>query len=172
VSRCLARDEHAWRLLVARYSGLVHSVALRQGAGADLAHEVFQSVLITLAERLHLIQDSTCLPKWLMTTTARRLELMRRRARREAQGTASPAPDGDPDDPERQAERAELRAHVAAAMEELPARDRAVLEDLFERELPYAEVTKRHGLAMGSLGALRGRALARLRRILERRGIT
>ena len=169
VEACLQGSEAAWAALFERYSGLIYSIPLRRGLGRDMADEVFQSVATTLIERLHVIQDPARLAKWLIVTTQRRCEMMLRRERR-ASEIAPPQSEPHHEDTESELVRLELRHEVAQALGQLRPRDREILTDLFERELSYAEVGRRHGLAIGSLGSRRARALARLRKILSRRG--
>ena len=172
VSRCLVRDEEAWRTLLARYSALIYSIPLRYRLGRDFADDVFQSVATTLFERLQLIADPTCLPKWILVTTVRRAQRMSRERVGAGAGTADA---GDPADPAPTIETAVIREQTAeqvrAALAELPSRDREILIDLFQEELPYAAVARRHQVAIGTLGSLRARALTRLRRVLLRRGV-
>jgi RNA polymerase sigma factor (sigma-70 family) len=170
VQRCLGKDEEAWRELLRRYSGLIYSVPLRRGVGRDLAEEVFHSVVATLAERLHLLADPTCLPKWLLVTTERRTTALAERDRRALDPPPVPAPEPALS-PEAALAGRELERHLGEALGELDERDRELLLDLFYRGRPYAETALRLGLARGSLGALRARALARLRKVLERRGV-
>lgn len=167
VRRCVARDEDAWRLLLERHGRLILAIARRAGnLDQDAAEEVFQSVAATLARRLHLLADPQCLPKWLIVTTTRRARLHARgRGRLAALPEAwDPAEDSEPVD--EIVARSERAARVRDALEKLPERDRELLLDLFERELPYTEIAARFGLKVGSLGSLRARALAKLRRAL------
>lgn len=170
IQACLAKDEQAWGVLLQRYAGLIYSVALRRGLSHDLADDVFQSVAITMAERLHLLKNPVTLPKWLMVTTARRAIAMVRRHERANEPPAPPTP-VESANSEEILLRQELDVLVDQALRELPPRDRDLLRDFFEHERSYAEIAARHGLAVGSLGMLRARALGRLRRILHRLGV-
>jgi len=55
VRRCLLGEEEAWREFIARYGGLIRSVAARRlslsgGASAQDVEDVFQAVLVRLVE--------------------------------------------------------------------------------------------------------------------------
>jgi RNA polymerase sigma factor (sigma-70 family) len=170
VALCLDGDEAAWQALLSRYVDLIYAISLRRGLGREMAEEVFQSVSATLAERLHLVEDPDCLPKWIMITTARRCTRLRERHDK----AIRPRPPAGPEpehDPEEWLVQEDLYGHILDALQELPDRDRELLLDLFQRELPYSEAAARHGLARGSLGALRARILERVRRILRERGV-
>ncbi len=66
--------------------------------------------------------------------------------------------------------RAEQRAAVAEALAALPPRRRALLLALFADERrSYARIAGEVGIPLGSVGPTRIRALAQLRRLLERR---
>ena len=58
------------------------------------------------------------------------------------------------------------------AIAELPPRCREMITLLFfsEPQLPYRDVARQLGLAVGSIGFIRGRCLKRLQRMLEDRG--
>jgi len=170
VARCLDGDEAAWQVLLRRYVDLIYAITLRRGLGREMAEEVFQSVSATLAERLHLVEDPDCLPKWIMITTARRCARLRERQQRALRPPPPSVPEAE-HDPEEALVQEDLYGHILDALQELPERDRELLLDLFQRELPYSEVAQRHGLARGSLGALRARILERVRRILRKRGV-
>lgn len=69
--------------------------------------------------------------------------------------------------PERRLERAELRAHLAAALGELPARERDVLALYYEEELTLAEIGAVLGVSESRVSQIRSLALARLRTSLR-----
>ena len=62
---------------------------------------------------------------------------------------------------------------VRDALRTLPSRCRQLVEMLFFETpaRPYQQVARRLGLAVGSIGFIRGRCLSRLRRELERLGV-
>ena len=80
-------SESAFRTLVARHLGLVHSVALRQVNDRALADEVSQAVFILLARKARRLSRRMPLASWLFRTTrfvtARALRSELRRQRRE-----------------------------------------------------------------------------------------
>src|SRR5688572_33219123 len=80
-------SERAFRELVERHLGLVHSVALRQVRDPELAREVSQAVFILLARKAASFRDSVVLSAWLFRTTrfvaARAVRSEARRLRRE-----------------------------------------------------------------------------------------
>jgi RNA polymerase sigma factor for flagellar operon FliA len=71
--------------------------------------------------------------------------------------------------PETQVERAELRCHLAAALGELPERERHVLALYYEEELTLAEIGEVIGVSESRVSQIRSLALARLRASLAGR---
>ena len=72
----------AWNALIARYEGLIYSLALRSGLPTADAEDVFQDVCVILFDHLCELRDITRLPGWLARTTRR--EVWRRFRRAEA----------------------------------------------------------------------------------------
>lgn len=90
----------------------------------------------------------------------------------------APGPDGtpllelciDPDEgPEARIERAELRRHLAGALQELPDRERQLLALYYDEELTMAEIGKVLGVSESRVSQLRTLALSRLRASLRAR---
>lgn len=69
----------------------------------------------------------------------------------------------DGDSPEMRIERAEIRAHLAQAVGELPERERQILSMYYEHELTLAEIGAVIGVGESRVSQLRTQAIARLR---------
>lgn len=165
VNRCLDGDLTSWRELVARYERLVYAIPLREGLSVDDAAEISQTTFETLVQSLHRIEHPERLGHWLMTVT-RRLTWRRRQAR-ESEITigiepAEPPTPASDDDWERAVD-------VYDAVAELGEPCRSLILGLFfdPTEPSYDDLARLLGLAVGSIGPLRGRCLARLRTVLE-----
>lgn len=169
LERCRTRDEDAWRALVTRYRTLVYSTALEVGLGPDEAADVFQDVWLDLYRSLPRIRDGAALPRWLVVAT-RRLSYKRAMAARRLRSDLSM----DLVDPGKLAldaiEELETRHHVERGLSRLGGRCAELLRLLFlsPSRIPYEEVGRRLGIAVGSIGPTRARCLTRLRDILRR----
>jgi RNA polymerase sigma factor FliA len=89
----------------------------------------------------------------------------------------APTPDGTPlvelcidpsDDGATQLEHRELRAQLAAAIEELPERERHILALYYQEELTLAEIGEVIGVCESRVSQLRSLAISRLRTLLRR----
>jgi len=178
VTRAAGSDEGAWHEIVERYAPLVWSICARYRlSGADV-EDVRQTVWLGLVEQLDKLREPAALPGWLATTTQREcLRVLRLSSRYEFFR-------GDPDDSLLSAEAipavieeeillAERNAKLRAAMADLGDGDRRLLALLLsDPPLPYARISEILGIPPGSIGPMRGRCLARLRRSPHLRGLT
>jgi RNA polymerase sigma factor (sigma-70 family) len=168
VARCRSGDENAWRLVVRRYQNLVYSTALEVGLDPDDAGDVFQEVWLELHRSMRRIRNPEALPRWLMVATRRLSYKVAARGRRMVSDVSSDLVDPGtlPDDA---VEIRRARHALETALELLGGRCERLLRLLFftSEKTPYEEISKETGLAVGSIGPVRGRCLARLRRILE-----
>jgi RNA polymerase sigma factor for flagellar operon FliA len=74
----------------------------------------------------------------------------------------------DPDDgPEVRLQRMELREHLAAAIEQLPERERQILAMYYQEEMTLAEIGAVIGVGESRVSQLRSLAIARLRGLLR-----
>jgi RNA polymerase sigma factor (sigma-70 family) len=168
------RLEAAFAELVERHLDLVYSAALRQMAGdVHRAQDVTQAVFCELARKAPALIERPSLAGWLYTTArhiaARTQRGESRRARREVASLAMSDP---PPNPAAMDAWESLRPVLDDAMHCLPARDReAVLLRFFENR-SYREVGTALGVKENTARMRVERALERLRRQLERRGIT
>jgi RNA polymerase sigma factor (sigma-70 family) len=169
VMRAREGDQRAWDAIVVRYAPLVWSICRRYRlTGADVG-DAGQAVWLQLVDHIGKIRDPAALPGWLATTTARECGRLVRAARR----TSPPGQVLDAGDiPDEQAMRADdqlLLAERYAALREalasLPPPCQQLIALLAEDPpLPYAEISARLGIPVGSIGPTRRRCLAKLRR--------
>ena len=181
MARCREGRQAAWSTLVRRFQRLVYTVPRRAGLSEAQAADVFQASFARLFEHLERIEDPSRVRAWLVTTARRETLRLIDEARRIVDlAPAGGAEDDAGDDPlERFADSAPLpedllaglqeHHRVRSALERLDARSRQLLELLFiEDPTPaYAEIAARLGIAEGSIGPTRARALAKLRTLWE-----
>jgi RNA polymerase sigma factor (sigma-70 family) len=174
LAACLHGEQAAWEALIDRYAALIYSIPLKYGLPQADAADVFQSVCITLFEKLDTVRAPRGLAAWIITTASRQSVLVSRRHRRDlahSAGSASGYPDlRDPDLlPEDELLALERQRAVRAAIEQLPTRCRALIEALFSdaaQQHTYQELAEGLGVPMNSLGPTRARCLEQLRRLL------
>jgi RNA polymerase sigma factor (sigma-70 family) len=176
IQRCLRGDEEAWAALLDKYKRLIFSIPTRQGFPRDAAADIFQRVcLLLLAELAHL-RRAEALPMWLIRVTSRECLRWRRQEQPYAASETADVALASAADAARAADEVlaqvkdeqQLREAVLA----LPPRCRELIQMLFFENpvRPYREVAAALGLALGSIGFIRGRCLTRLRSELERLG--
>ena len=171
---CLNGDERAWSALIEKYKNLIYSIPIKYGASREDAADIFQSVCVELLSELPRLRKRASFRSWLITVTAHQAFQWKRKTRRRAEDELTPADeerletDPSPDVVEQLQREQVMREAIA----ELPPRCREMITLLFFREpqLPYRDVAKQLGLAVGSIGFIRGRCLKRLQRMLEDRG--
>lgn len=176
VQRCLEGDVKAWASLVRRHERLVYSVARSYRLAPEEAGDVFQEVFAALVRGLPRIRDARALVRWLSSTTDRIARATALRRRRELAlgigddpaGLDRIAAEGPPI--EADLEELEARARVRLALEALSPQCRRLLTALYyEDPAPaYADLARRLGTPIGSLGPTRARCLERMRQVLAR----
>lgn len=167
----MARVDGAWEDLVEEYASLVWTVCQRFGSGVRSdTEEAFQRTFIRIWQKLDTVREPARLAGWI-ATTARRVvsgQRERKRVRKELlENAAQEARTGDECD-DADLGRLEIRQIVREAVAELRSPYREVLDELFFRgEGPnYNEVAQKLGMAPGSVGPVRSRALEMLRKYL------
>lgn len=179
VAQCRAGRQAAWSTLVRRYQRLVYTVPRRAGLSDDQAADVFQAAFSRLFEHLDRIDDASRVRAWLVTTARRETLRVIEESRRRVDLVSGPAGEDESDDPfDRIADPsplpeallAELQEHdrLRQALDRLEPRHRQLLELLFlqDEPPPYSEIAARLGIAEGSIGPTRARALEKLRTAL------
>lgn len=166
---CRRGDAESWGLLVSRYERLVFSVALRNGLSREDAADVTQTSFIALLDGIDGLHDDERLASWLMTVARRQSWRLRQRDGRQQSSPLDQAPaQADTIEPDT-IERWEHVAWLHTGLGQLGEPCRQLLTALYldPAEPSYADIAHRLGRAIGGLGALRARCLARLRSIME-----
>jgi RNA polymerase sigma factor (sigma-70 family) len=169
VIRARSGDKQAWDALIERYAPLVWSICRRYGiSGAD-AEDVSQIVWLQLVDQLDRIRDPAALPGWLATTTRRGCWRVQRAAWGPHAGECMLDAEDIPDEQARMAEEEVLLAERNAALREaftdLPPGCQQLIALLIEDPpVPYADISAKLGIPVGSIGPSRARCLAKLRR--------
>jgi RNA polymerase sigma factor (sigma-70 family) len=166
-TRATTGDKQAWDALVERYAPLICSICCKYRLGR--ADDVGQSVWLRLADQLDNIRDPAALPGWLAITTRRECGRLLCTARRPhapvyALDTGNlPDEQAGPADQELLA--AERHAAVREALSRLPPDGQQLIAMLIaDPPVPYAEISARLGIPVGSIGPHRSRCLDKLRR--------
>ena len=174
LTACRKGNQQAWTTLVAKYKNLVYSIPIKMGLHEE-AQDIFQAVFLDLLTSLPDIREPQALPKWLIQVCYHKCLHFRTQGKRQVPLESEPietqidagAPTLDEVLIEGQREQA-----VRDSLRLLSPRCERLVRMLFYETpaRPYQEIARTLGLATGSIGFIRGRCLAHLRRQLERLG--
>jgi len=169
VTRASTGDKQAWDALVERYAPLIWSICGKYRLSRADAEDVGQNVWLRLAGQLDKIRHPAALPGWLATTTSRECG----RVLRTAHGLPVPAhvldtgslPGQQAGAADQELLAAERHAALCDALSRLPQDGQQLIALLIaDPPVPYAEISARLGIPVGSIGPKRSRCLDRLRR--------
>jgi RNA polymerase sigma factor (sigma-70 family) len=158
-------DPVGWEEIVRRYRPLVLASVARFRLSAEDAADAVQTTWLRLLEHGHGIREPAKVGGWLATTARRECLALVRRNRGESlvetdwDELAATGPT-----PESVVVEADTRRIVRVAAAELSGRPALLVDALFAQpRVPYAELSTRFGIPVGSIGPTRSRALDRLR---------
>jgi RNA polymerase sigma factor (sigma-70 family) len=178
IGRCLKGDQEAWSALIDKYKNLIYSIPIKLGMHQD-AGDIFQSVCVDLLSELPRLREHRALAKWLMQTCYHKCLHYQRAADRlvelapeGADSNAAPPASSADDLSEHMLVQLEQEQILRDAISELPEKCERMVRLLFFEfpPRPYENIAEELGMATGSIGAIRGRCLAYLRKQLEKRG--
>jgi RNA polymerase sigma factor (sigma-70 family) len=154
---------------VERYAPLIWSICRRRRLGDVDAEDIGQTVWLHLVNHLDQVREPAALAGWLATTTRRECVRVLRLDQGAQQAGFMLDVDGLPDERGETAEQKLLTTERHAALREalagLPPADQRLIAMLtVDPPTPYAEISARLGIPVGSIGPTRARCLARLRR--------
>jgi RNA polymerase sigma factor (sigma-70 family) len=161
-------DEHAWELLVDRYSGHVWSVVRAHRLTGTDATDVVATTWLQLLQHLNRIHNPEEIGAWLATTA--RKESLRALRRIDHERLIDLESDNQPvDEPGAQPVVTERGSTFLQAMDKLPERCQALLRVLLlDPPLSYKEISLMFDMPIASVGPTRARCLQCLRRKMER----
>ena len=168
VLRARDGDERAWAALVERYAPLIWSLCRRYRLDATDTADVGQTVWLLLVNQLGKIREPAALAGCLATTTRRECARVLNRAQMPHVARHEPdaenIPDGETETIEQGLLAAERHAALRDAFTQLPPRDQRLIALLIEDPpVPYAEISTKLGIPVGSIGPNRRRCLDKLR---------
>jgi RNA polymerase sigma factor (sigma-70 family) len=160
-------DELAWNALVERYAPLIWSLCRRYRLDGADADDVGQNVWLQLVNQLGKIREPAALAGWLATTTRRECQRVLNRARAPHAALHVLDAQNIPDDHASTLEQvlaAERHAALNEAFTHLPPCCQQLIALLTkDPPVPYAQISARLGIPIGSIGPNRRRCLAILR---------
>jgi len=174
IAACGKGNQEAWATLVAKYKNLVYSIPMKMGLREE-APDIFQAVFLDLLTGLADLREPQALPKWLIQVCYRKCLHWRAHGKRqvplESEQIEAQIDAGAPSLEEVLIEGQREQA-VRDSLRLLSPRCERLVRMLFYETpaRPYQEIAHTLGLATGSIGFIRGRCLAHLRRQLERLG--
>jgi RNA polymerase sigma factor (sigma-70 family) len=161
-------EKQAWDAVVERYAPLIWSICRRHGLGRADTEDVGQAVWLHLVGHLGSLREPAALPGWLATTAMRECLRVLRAARPLGAGQmldAETLPDHQAEAVEQELLAAERQAALRAALLDLPPCGQRLIALLLEDPpVPYAEISARLGIPIGSIGPNRRRYLDKMRR--------
>ena len=169
VARAKSGDMQAWDALVERYDPLIWSICRGYRLGHADADDIRQSVWLRLVDQLDKIREPAALPGWIATTTRRECGRLVRAAHGPRAVVYALDADRIPDKQAGAADQELLAAERHAALREAftdlpPGGQQLIALLIADPPLPYAEISARLGIPVGSIGPTRGRCLDRMRR--------
>jgi len=173
IEACLTGDERAWDAILQKYKRLIYSIILKYRFAEEDAGDIFQNVCLDLYQELGTLRQAEALRGWLARVTANKCFHWKRK---QSQRPQEELDESYPEEGEaftQLLEAAERGQLVRETVSQLSPRCREMLRMLFYEDppRPYDQVASQLGLALGSIGFIRGRCLKKLADGLEAAGL-
>ena len=159
-----AGDREAYTQLLRAIVPAIRVLVRKQIADSVLVDDVIQDVLLTVHRVRHTYDPAFPFLPWLMAIVqARAVDTLRRRGRYQQRETEDErAYDGAMvENPEHR----ENEEQLALILDQLPSRQRQIVEHIHLQEMSLAEAAARHNLSIAAVKSLLHRALTNLRRM-------
>lgn len=158
-----AQDEAAFISLFQHYAPRVKGFLIKSGATEALADECTQEVMSTVWQKAHLFDPARAsVSTWVFTIARNRKIDMLRKQRRPEPEDLFWGPDEEPDQADVIALQQESE-RLIRAMENLPEKQRKLVESAYFGDLSHSEIAAETGLPLGTIKSRIRLALERLR---------
>ncbi len=158
-----AQDTRAFSELFQHFAPRIKAFLIRSGADAALAEECTQDVMATLWQKAHLFDPTRAsVATWVFTIARnRRIDVIRRQRRPDPEDL-----NWGPAEEPRQEDVLVLQQECAllgSALEQLPEKQRMLIEKAYFGDLTHSEIAAETGLPLGTIKSRIRLALDRLR---------
>ncbi|WP_243144973.1 sigma-70 family RNA polymerase sigma factor [Litoreibacter roseus] len=161
------QDQKAFAELFGHFAPRVKSFLMKSGADAGMAEECAQEVMATLWHKAHLFDPTRAsVATWVFTIARNKRIDMLRKQRRPEPDELTWGPEAEPD----AAEVVEIQqesVRLAAALAELPEKQRDLVQKAFFGDLSHSEIAEETGLPLGTIKSRIRLALERLRHAMK-----
>ncbi|MCS2147319.1 RNA polymerase sigma factor [Scandinavium manionii] len=167
MARAQAGDRQAYTQLLQTLVPVIRAIVRKQVDDEVLTEDVIQDVLLTLHRIRHTYDPASPFLPWLMAISqARAIDALRRRGRRDRREVVEDeATLNVPDNAlALKAEMLDVGEELDGFLNQLPARQRQLVEDVHLQEMSLAEAAQANNLTVGAVKSLLHRALNNLRR--------
>ena len=172
VRACIRGDAVAWDRLLDDYGRLIWSVVRRAGLDDEEAEEVFQRSWVAIVDGLGRLKKPESLGSWIAMTTRHQVyRFFSESARHRRSVPLNPGDEFEvPSGVEEALECEQRNQAMRESVDRLADRCRTLLRLLFFEDPPldYESIAEQSGLAIGSIGPIRARCLAKLKKIFDR----
>ncbi|MGZ4165093.1 MAG: RNA polymerase sigma factor [Solirubrobacteraceae bacterium] len=172
VLRAARGEQRAWDALIREFSGMIWAVARAHRLPEASAADVAQATWLALLQHLTRLKDPARVGAWLATTARREcLRVIRDSERSVLYGDEAPEHEAQDMPPGEVVLIRERDGALWQSFSRLRPSDQALLRLLMaDPRPPYEEIAAALDMPIGSIGPTRQRALARLRRELDKQG--
>jgi RNA polymerase sigma-70 factor (ECF subfamily) len=161
------KDRAAFSEIFDHFAPRVKGFLMKSGADASLAEECTQDVMAALWHKAHQFDASRAsVATWIFTIARnRKIDLLRRQRRPEPEDlTWGPEAEPDQEDVVSLQQETEM---LGAALAELPAAQRELIEKAYFGDLTHSEIAAETGLPLGTIKSRIRLALDRLRHAMK-----
>lgn len=164
MAQAQAGDQQAYTRLLKTLVPVIRSLVRRQISDEVLVEDVIQDVLLSVHRVRHTYDPASPFLPWLLAiASARTIDALRKRGRHQqrevASGEAFDAPAA------RETDGQHSQDELATLLNQLPPRQRQIIEHVHLREMSLSETATHNNLTVSAVKSLLHRALSNLRRL-------